>query len=88
MASRARSCFANPLRETAFRFADTLRLAGDEHVRPEGPTRYKPNLSEDEPLFSASTFSSASTAGLSSAPSCGFQRQSRTSGMSWPCSLI
>ena len=57
----------------------------------EEPTRYKPNLSEEEPLFSASTFSSDSASVMripAEHRAHEVQRQSRTSGMSWPCSLI
>jgi hypothetical protein len=49
------------------------------------------NLSEEEPLFSASTFNSARSSVIpqpGGTSSHELQRQSRTSGMSSPCSLI
>jgi hypothetical protein len=57
----------------------------------EDRTQYGPNLSEEEPLFSARTFDPDS-ASVMHVPgkhrAHKVQRQSRTSGMSSPCSLI
>jgi hypothetical protein len=50
----------------------------------EGPTLYNPNLSDEEPLFSASIVEPGSPL----RHPYRLQRQSRTSGMSSPCSLI
>ena len=57
----------------------------------EGPTPYNPNLRDEEPLFSASTFNWDLVCVMrfpAEHRAHKVQRQSRTSGMSSPCSLI
>ena len=44
--------------EFAVFFPDQLSHAREQHSVRNDPTRYNPNLSEEEPLFNASTFNS------------------------------
>ena len=95
----AAGCRQFASRRGALRYGRPLRACPEAAWSPrasvsvrDAPTRYNPNLSEEEPLFSARTcilFGGEHYAHSADVHRRSqFQRQSRTSGMSSPCSQM